>query len=94
MITHVVLLGFTDKADRAEAAERLRALPSQIPAILSLKVGLDTAGQAGSSDLVLITEHADTDGLVSYVEHPVHQEFVAWAKPRLNARAAVDTDAF
>jgi hypothetical protein len=90
VITHTVLISFTEPADVAEAKSRLEALPPQIDAIRSLWVGLDVVRTESSYDLVLVTTHDDVAGLVAYQGHPVHQEFLAWLKPRLAARAVVD----
>lgn len=94
MITHVVLLGLTDADDCPEALDRLRALPAQIPELLTLRCGQALASSAatGGLNLVLITEHANEAGLAGYQDHPVHKEFLEWIQPRLATRAAVDTD--
>ena len=41
MLTHVVVMKFTDPADSAEAKARLESLVGLVPAIKSLVVGLD-----------------------------------------------------
>ena len=92
MITHIVLMKFTDKSDRDEAKDRLETLPAQIPQIASLTVGLDLVGSEASSDLALITTHENLDALKGYQSHPVHVEFAGWLKPRLTARTVVDFD--
>jgi hypothetical protein len=90
MIRHVVLMRFSDSADAGEAAERLRALAGGIEQILDLHVGLDVVGSDVSWHLVLTTTHASLEDLQGYQAHPVHQEFGAWVRPRLAARAVVD----
>jgi hypothetical protein len=90
VITHVVLLTFADRADAGEAKRKLDALAPAIPAALTLRVDLDALGQAGSADLCLVTTHDSADGLRSYQEHPAHTEVLAWLRPRLTSRAAVD----
>ena len=92
MIRHVVLMKFTDPADAPEAAERLRALAPKIEQIATLDVGLDVVGSDVSWHLVLITTHASLAALTGYQSHPVHQEFGAWVRPRLAARAVVDVE--
>lgn len=79
-----------DRADGPEAKRRLEELPAAIPALRSLRVDLDTLGLDGSSDLALVTTHDSPDGLRAYAEHPAHQEFLGWLRPRLAGRAAVD----
>ncbi len=91
MLTHVVLFTLSDPSDTAEAIERLRALDGQIPELLSLRVGTDTTDNPAASHIALISEHADAAGLRGYQEHPVHQELLAWLRPRLAGRAVVDS---
>ncbi len=90
MITHTVLMKFTDAADAPEAQRRLEELAPEIEQIRSLSVGLDVARTEVSYDLVLVTTHEDLDALVAYQQHPVHAAFGAWLRPLLTARAVVD----
>jgi len=92
VITHVVCFTFAEKNDRYECRDRLEALTPQIDALRSLRVGLDALGDDGAADLVLITTHDDVDGLRAYQQHPAHEEFGAWVRPRLTARTVVDVD--
>lgn len=90
MITHVVLLTFADRADAPEVRRRLEALPATIRALRSLRVDLDTLALEGSAHLCLTTTHDSAEGLRDYLQHPAHQEFLTWLRPRLTGRAAVD----
>ncbi len=90
MVTHVVLMKLSDRACAPEVKRRLESLPGQIPALRTLRADLDTLGLEGSSDLALVTTHDDAAGLRAYQEHPAHQEFLGWLRPRLAGRAAVD----
>ncbi len=90
MITHVVLMTFADRADAPEARRRLDALATAVPAARTLRVDLDTLGRAGSAHLCLTTTHDSADGLRDYQEHSAHAEVLAWLRPRLTGRAAVD----
>jgi hypothetical protein len=89
VIRHVVLMSFHDPADAHEAAARLRALVG-LPTLRGLETGVDVLRTESSADLFLVTTHDDLDGLAAYQEHPDHQEFLAWVRPRLRARTAVD----
>lgn len=80
----------TDRAEAPEAKRRLEALPAAIPDLRTLRADLDTLGLDGSSDLALVTTHDSVDGLRAYQEHPAHQDFLGWLRPRLAGRAAVD----
>jgi hypothetical protein len=90
VITHVVLMTFADRADAPEAKRRLDALAPLIPDVLMLRADLDTLGLDGASDLCLTAAYGSADGLAAYTVHPAHQEFLAWVRPRLAARAVVD----
>lgn len=92
MITHVVLLKLIDPEDRGEAKTRLEALPERIVEIQSLAVGLNIVGSPSSYDVCLTTTHDSVEALQSYQDHPVHQDFLAWVRPRLSARAVVDSE--
>jgi hypothetical protein len=93
VLTHVVTFTFTDAEDRHEAQARLEALPPCIDAIRSLTTGLDVLGDPGAAHLVLITTHDDVAGLRAYQDHPVHEEFGAWVRPRLAGKTVVDFEA-
>lgn len=80
----------SDRNDAAEAKRRLDALLGTVPALRSLRVDLDTLGLDGSSDLALVTTHDSAQALREYQEHPAHQAFLGWMRPRLAGRAAVD----
>lgn len=90
MITHVVLMTFADPADAPEAKRRLEALPALIPDVLTLRADLDALRLDGSADLCLTATYGSADALAAYTGHPAHQEFLAWVRPRLAGRAAVD----
>ena len=91
MIRHVVLMKFTDSDDAPEAKARLEGLPAGIPQVLSLEVGLDVLRTPASYDLALVTTHESTAALQEYQAHPLHEEFGRWVRPRLAARAVVDS---
>jgi hypothetical protein len=90
VLTHVVSFTFAVTADRDEARARLQALLPQIPPLLTLETGIDVVRDPGAADLVLITTHEDLAGLRAYQEHPAHEAFGAWVRPRLSAKTVVD----
>ena len=63
----------------------------QIPSLLGLRAGTNVNPTDAAADVVLITEHADAAGLADYAGDPVHQEFLAWLRPRMAARTVVDS---
>lgn len=92
MITHVVLMKLADRTDAAEAKQRLERLRGQVPQLRSIQVVLDTVGADGAYDLCLTTTHDTVDELRGYQEHPAHVDVIAWLRPRLTGRAAVDSE--
>lgn len=90
MLTHVVCLKFAHPQDADEAARRLRAMEGQIADMKGIEVGLDITHSERSYHLVLITRHADLEGMQSYQVHPVHQAVLAWLKSKGPAAVAVD----
>jgi hypothetical protein len=91
VIRHTVLLKFVDETDAAEAALRLDSLRGRVPALLSLSVALDVTHGDGSYHLVLVTTHVDLPALGAYAADPAHLDVLEWLRPRLSARAVVDS---
>lgn len=101
MIRHIVSwqLAAQDDATRDADAEAIRdaleSLVGVIPEIRSLVVRRNVVPAeviAGNWDLVLVGEYDSVEDLVTYVEHPLHQEAVAVVRPRVAARSAVDLE--
>ena len=92
MLTHVVCMRFADLTPAGEARDRILAMKGRIPALLDIECGVDIVRSARSYDLVLITRHADLDGMQAYQVHPVHQETLAWLKQQLLPGGAVSVD--
>jgi len=93
VLTHVVSFTLADPADADECRARIEALGPQIDAIRSIQAGVDILGDPGAAHVVLISTHDDVAGLRAYQEHPVHQEFGAWIRERMTAKAVVDFEA-
>jgi hypothetical protein len=91
VITHVVLMKFTDAAHALEARQRLESLVGVVPEVESLHVGLDVVHSEASYDLCLTTTHADLEALGGYQQHPAHVDVAGWLKTVLAARAVVDS---
>ncbi len=90
MLTHVVLFRFADLSVAAEARDRMLAMKGRIPALLDIEVGVDIVRSERSADLALITRHENLAGMEAYQVDPVHQELLAWVKPRVKHAVAVD----
>lgn len=79
MLKHIVMWRFKDEAEgktREENCrfikERLEALPSSIPFIRSLEVGINAFPGPMSADMVLVTEFESKADLDLYAGHPEH----------------------
>ncbi|MBO3743594.1 Dabb family protein [Actinoplanes flavus] len=90
MLTHVVLMKFSDAGDAAKARPRLEELAEVVPQIRSLEVAVDELATDVSWHLFLRTTHRDAGDLRAYQDHPAHREFGAWVRPLLVSRAVVD----
>ncbi|MEV4414060.1 Dabb family protein [Catellatospora sp. NPDC049609] len=90
MLSHVVLMTFTDAADAAKAKDLLEALVADVAEISSMSVHLDELHTPVSAHLCMITTHTDADALAGYQRHPAHLELAQWLRPRLAARTVVD----
>jgi hypothetical protein len=92
VIRHLVLFKLVDPADAPETVERLHALRGRCAGLRTMDAGADVLGTEASYDVGLVSTYDDLAGLQAYVADPVHQEFLAWLKPRLAARVVVDSE--
>lgn len=81
-------------ADRARQAEEIRVelvkLRETVPGILALDVRLNEFNAEVNWDLVLVSDHVDSEALDAYAVHPEHLKVVAIVKERAAGRAGVD----
>jgi hypothetical protein len=92
VITHVVMFKLADPADIPEALDRIRAMAGRIPSLESIAAGRDSSRGPAAFDAVLISKHEDSTALADYATDPIHQELLAWLKPRWTERAVVDSE--
>lgn len=94
-LRHVVAwrLATDDPAERAAQAARitaeLRALDGVVPSIRAISVGPDIVG-GGNWDVALVADFEDEAALEAYVQHPAHQDVVAYVRSVVAERVAVD----
>ena len=93
-LQHVVLMSFPQPLSQAEDTQ-LRAMvdswPNTIGTMSQCRVGTDLTGERTRGyQYLLFTVFPDLDALQAYVEHPVHQELVAWLDARQCQRLAFD----
>lgn len=90
MYSHVVLFDFNDPADAPEVARRMRAMVGRVPSLRSLEVGLDDRPSPRSAQLCLVTRFDSAEDYEAYAVDPVHQELLAWVRPRVARSWKVD----
>lgn len=79
MLTHMVLISVpADAPDGAVDAivDGLRALPEQIDAIDTYRVGRDLGLADGNATIGIIATFASPEALQTYIDHPAHQAVV------------------
>ncbi|MFT4136872.1 Dabb family protein [Microbacterium sp.] len=95
-IRHVVLWKLaaddaqTRDAQAAELVRRLHALVGVVPSIRALSAGVNAAYPDGNSDVALVVDVDDLQGLEDYQVHPAHQELVGFVRSIVSGRMAVD----
>lgn len=93
-IQHVVLMRFPqplDETDDAWLRSQVAEWPSRIGGFLECRVGSDLTGVRSQGwHYLLHTTFADAIALKAYIDHPVHQEFVAFLVERECDRLAFD----
>lgn len=96
MIHHVVMFRWKDGVDDAHVqatAAALRALPGQIPEIVSYSCGPDLGVAETNFDFAVSAQFADVEGFVTYRDHPAHQAVVQqMISPFVAERCAVQFD--
>ena len=93
MIRHVAVFRFAPEftaEQREHWMSLLRALPSQIPSLRSMSVGVDVLGGTSSHELAIVADFDDLDGLETYTRHPAHTEVLRISAPVKLSLATVD----
>jgi len=93
MLTHVVVMQF-ESLDVARACrDRLLSMEGRIDVLRHIEAGVDVVRSARSWDLALITRFDNRADLDAYAVHPVHQDVLAYIRPRTRGVVAVDFEA-
>lgn len=93
MLTHIVCWKYkpeTTEAERIAHIEKLNALTSVIPEIVSFSVGRDVLNLDRSFDTGLVSTFADRAALDSYSAHPQHVEVAMFGKEICEKIVSVD----
>lgn len=93
MLRHVALFRWkpeTTAEDVSKVEAALHTLPEKIPCIQSYRFGRDLGVQDGNADFALVADFADQAGLVTYSNHPDHQDVLnTLIRPIMAKREAI-----
>ncbi len=70
----------TGRENAEVLAQRLNALKSIIPNVVSLEAGVNFNGTAAAYDVGLYTAFKTKDDLEAYQNHPAHVQVAEWVK--------------
>ncbi|UCH64089.1 MAG: Dabb family protein [Fidelibacterota bacterium] len=97
MIKHIVMWrlmeeveGTAKEGNTRVMRARLEALPKAIPEIGRLEVGLNIKDSERAADVVLYSEFDSPEALATYIQHPAHQEVVAFIREVASETRVVD----
>lgn len=90
MIKHIVLWRLRDRANAPAIKSKLEALPAMIPAIRKLEVGVNIIPGDAVADVALYSEFDSLADLETYMNHPEHQNVVAFIRPLASERRVAD----
>lgn len=98
MLKHVVYWTLKEEAEGHSAAENaatfvemIRNLEGRIPSLLDIVASAEFASTTTEPcQVILISTHADEQGLKDYAEHPDHVACGAFIKKVVSSRKAID----
>lgn len=95
MVKHIVTFRLDGTAEQkalmaADFKAAIEALPTIIPELTEVEVGINDGPAPGNADIVLTAVCPDYEALETYSAHPAHLECVAIIKPAIALRACVD----
>lgn len=90
MFRHIVFIKFIDPKSAKQIKQLLEELPSQIPQIQALEVGIDEFCSERSYDLALSTLFDNQQDYEIYDTHPAHMEVKKQIKIAQKSIHAVD----
>ncbi len=91
---HIVLFGFPEQLspeDDAQMRRHVESWPTAIGGMTSIRLGRSiNEERTRGYQYLLYMEFPDTETLVTYQKHPVHQEFLRWVLDRKCTPLAFD----
>ena len=95
-VKHIVIwkLAAADETGRAAASARiselLTGLVGTVESIRSLAVGVNGAYPDANSDVAVVSDFDDWEGLEAYIVHPAHQEAATEIRTLVTDRSSID----
>ena len=94
MLRHIVMIKLinaeTKAAESLKLKEMLENLKAEIPALLTMEVGVNINTRPTAFDLVLKADFENEIGLNAYRVHPAHKEVLEYMKNIVDKTAVVD----
>lgn len=92
MITHIVFFKLFDRSadSQKRVRDRIMAMQGRIPVLKHLEAGSDVIRSERAYDVALVAHFENLADLQTYVDHPVHQEFVQFIRPLRESTVSVD----
>jgi hypothetical protein len=97
MIKHLVLWkmkpladGRTGRENAEILAQRLNALKSVIPSVVSIEAGVNFSDAAAACDVGLHTAFKTKEDLDVYQKHPAHVQIAEWIKSIADSKTMAD----
>jgi hypothetical protein len=72
-------------ADRARAAQEIRAFRSVVPGLIEVHVGANRSLYGGGYGTAGVMTFVDGEALKDYFGHPAHQKLLLWLVPLIDA---------
>jgi len=96
MVRHIVMWNIAEGLNKEkiipELKSRLEALPSQIPFIRKINLGVNFNDNETGRDVVLYSEFETVEDLENYIVHPAHKEVGVYVRSVVCDRIDVDCE--
>ncbi|HNV70389.1 MAG TPA: Dabb family protein [Candidatus Ozemobacteraceae bacterium] len=92
MITHIVFFKLFDRSAESlcRVRDRILEMHGRIPVMKHLEAGADIIRSERAYDVALVAHFESRADLQTYIDHPVHQEFVQFIRPLRESTISVD----
>lgn len=94
MVKHIVMWNIQEQLDKEETIAtlkaKLEALPSKIPFLKKMELGVNYTCKETGRDVVLYSEFDTKEDLDNYIVHPAHKEVGKYVRSVVCDRIDVD----